>query len=344
MRRNFLKILAIILSIVFIFLVGVLIYMKTANSNEKNKRSDLAGKVLDEINFIDYNVIDAMNKLNNISVVRYKVYTKNINNSSKSTNSATKKSNDASSNSEQGNGASQEAGSPEQQGQGEKSGESANQDAEKSNSQENSSGLSNDNSEETSMNKQNSKKSETNLVNSLTETDNQEIDWDVITNIYENLFTTWTTTVLDLKECGIKDEFIDNVNVDLNGIAQSIINKDKNSCLVNLYNLYSQLPGYIETIMQNDYLNTLYNTKMAILNAYTLSNNDNKWNEMSSSIKSAKEQFATLLNKNDIDEYNKMNIEKIYSMLQNLESAVALNNKNIFYMQYKNVLQEIENL
>lgn len=342
MRKNFLKILAIVLSIIFILLVGVLVYMKTINNKEKGKKDDLSAKVIDEISFINYNVIDAMNKLNNISVVRYKVYTKNINNSSKSANNSTKNSSDASSNSEQGNGSSQNAGNSEGENQGQKSGEKANQDAEKSNSQEGSSGLSSDNSEETTMNGNNSKQSETNLVNSLTESDSKEIDWDVITNIYENLFTTWTTTVLDLKQSGISDEYIENVNIDLNGIAQSIINKDKNSCLVNLYNLYAQLPGYIETISKDDYLTTLYNTKMAILNAYTLSNNDNKWNEISSSVKSAKEQFGTLLSRNDIDENNKINLEKVYSMLQNLESAVALNNKNIFHMQYKNVLQEIE--
>ena len=115
-----------------------------------------------------------------------------------------------------------------------------------------------------------------------------------------------------------------------------VLKKDKNSCLINLYNLYSQIPSYMEILSTDDYTTNLYSTKMELLNAYSLANS-NKWIEITSSIKSAEEKFEKIVNSAK-NEKEKNNLEKIY------ENTVALNNKNIFYMQYKNVIQEISNL
>lgn len=346
MKKNLFKIITIILSIIFIILVVILITMKVVNGKEKGDRELLTSKISDELSFIDYNVIDAMNKLNNITVTRYKIFNKTVNNEDNNTNSSSKDSSNDKSNSSNGN---------ENQGQENSSeGQSSEQSADQENSENDSSSTDNSSSGVNSSNessngsassssKSNVKEAQLTLVNSLTETNNQEPNWDKITSIYENLLSTWPTTQLDLKKAGISDEYLENINVDLNGIAQSILNKDKNSCLINLYNLYSQIPVYMEIISKDTYETSLYNTKMAILNAYSLVNNDNKWNEVTSSIKSATSQFEKILNSKS-NEKERDNLERIYSMLKNLENTVVLNNKNIFYMQYKNIMQEISNL
>lgn len=334
MGKNFYKIITIILSIIFIVLAVTLITMKVVNGKEKEDKELLLLKITDEMSFIDYNVIDAMNKLNNITVTRYKIYTKTVNNSEDNSKNIENSSNKGIS--DQGGNAGDSTGEDEQS-QESNSGEGSSTDSKDKSS-------SSSNSSESSNIKSNSEKEvEMTLVNSLTETQNQEPDWDSITSIYENLVSIWPTTQLDLKRAGIGEEYLENINVHLNGIAQSILNKDKNSCLVNLYNLYSQIPTYMEIISTDNYIKNLYNTKMDILNAYALANADNKWNEITSSIKSATVQFEKIVN-SETKEKEKDNLEKIYSMLKNLESTVALNNKNIFYMQYKNVMQEISNL
>lgn len=320
MRKNFFKIVTIILSIIFVILAVTLICMKVVNGKEKEDRDLLLSKIMDELNFIDYNVIDAMNKLNNISVTRYKMFTKTVNNSNKEN---------------------------EGQGEGEQQ-QSTNEENSQNNQPDNSEGKSSAITKEDTANKSSSKKQtekevELKLTNSLTETDNQETDWDTVTNIYENLLSTWPTTQQDLKKAGIEEEYLENINVDLNGVAQSILNKDKNSCLVNLYNLYSQIPTYTKIISNDEYTTNLYSTKTEILNAYSMANADNKWSEISASIKSATSQFEKIVDSKN-EEKEKSNLEKIYSMLKNFESAVALNDKNIFYMQYKNIMQEISNL
>lgn len=348
MKKNLFKIITIILSIIFVILAITLIFMKVVNGKEKENRELLLSKVTDEIDFIDYNVIDAMNKLNNITVTRYKVYTKTINNGDDTEhgknveNGANKKSEGQQSNTQSGESSSEgESGNNSSSEEGSSDG-----DAQSQGSGSNSSGSSlgsTGNSSSQSSSKNLEKESEMKLVNSLTETDNSDPDWDTITSIYENLLSTWPTTQLDLKKSGIGDEYLENINVSLNGIAQSILNKDKNSCLVNLYNIYSQIPTYMSIISTDTYTTNLYTTKKDILNAYALANNDNKWNEITNSVKSATMQFEKIVDSKN-EEKEKNNLEKVYSMLKNLESTVALNNKNIFYMQYKNVMQEISNL
>ena len=302
MRKNFLRLLAYLLSFICIVLLCILIYMKTKNLNSPDKQSKLIDKVISEIDFMDYNVIECMNSLNNITMQRYKVYTKNIN---------TKNNNMSSSNN------------------------TINENKV------------NNGTNESSENTQNSNTINNSVIylsDSLTETDNQEINWIHITNIYENINNVWPTTMLDLKKASISDEYLENITVDLNGLAQSILNKDKNSSLINLYNLYSQFPYYLSLITKDQYKINLYNTKLAILNAYTLSNSENKWNEMSSSVRSARGSFEIILSMENTNINSKNNLEKINSMLLNLENSISLNNKNIFYMQYKNVMQELETI
>ncbi len=348
MKKNFFKIATIVLSIIFVVLAITLVSMKVVNGKEKEDKELLLSKITDELSFIDYNIIDAMNKLNNINVTRYKVYTKIINNGKDSPNSSNIDQGTSGGNPEQS-----ESGNADQSSSEESSGESSSS----SNGGQSSSGGSSSSSENKSSsngggsssesssgnsNGTNKKETDLTLVNSLTESDGQETNWDTITNIYENLVSTWPTTQLDLKKAGIDNERLENNNIHLNGIAQSILNKDKNSCLINLYNLYSQIPSYMEILSTDDYTTNLYSTKMELLNAYSLANS-NKWIEITSSIKSAEEKFEKIVNSAK-NEKEKNNLEKIYTMIKNLENTVALNNKNIFYMQYKNVIQEISNL
>lgn len=339
MGKNLFKITTVILSIVFIVLATILISMKVVNGKEKEEKELILSKITDELSFIDYNVIDAMNKLNNITVTRYKIYTKTVNNSGNDTGNIESNPNEGNKGQSSGDEGNQQSTNGESSSGGSQSQDNGSGGGPSSGSSSSNGSSSSESNAKSSVEKE----AEMTLVNSLTETDNQEPDWDAITNIYENILSTWPTTQLDLKKAGVEEEHLENINVHLNGIAQSLLNKDKNSCLVNLYNLYSQIPTYMEVVSRDSYTTNLYNTKMDILNAYTLANADNKWSEISASIKSATTQFEKIVNSKS-DDKEKDNLEKIHSMLKNLENTVALNNKNIFYMQYKNVMQEIANL
>lgn len=323
MKKHYFKITAIVLTTISIILFAILIFMKTYAFKNEDKNPDINSKIISEIDFVDSCVVEAMNKLNNISVARYKVYTKSINKSEeKSTNS--KNEGEESADKSKSDNREENKESPDSSEQEEKQSQTNSQ------------------IQQGNSNKLNISQSIAN--NSLTETNETNINWNEITFIYENLYSTWPTINIDLKKIGIKEEQISKFNIALNGVAQSINSKDKNSTLVNLYNIYIQLPVYMMVVTQDSYLITSYNTKAAVLNAYTLANEENKWKEISESVAKAKNNFATMYEIIDEKDNRRSNIEKTNTIINDLENCIVLNDKNIFYMQYKNVIQALETL
>lgn len=314
MRKHYFKISAIVLTTICIILSAILIFMKTYAFKNENKNLDLNSKILSEIDFIDSCVIEATNKLNNISVARYKVYTKSINKS-------------------------EEKNSPDKSKSG---GEEQKSESPDSSDQEEMQSQTNSQQQKDGSNKLNV--SESVAINSLTETNDTSINWDEITCIYENLYSTWPTINIDLNKIGIKEEQVSKFSIALNGVAQSINAKDKNSTLVNFYNIYAQLPIYLLAVTQDSYIITSYNTKVAILNAYTLANEENKWKEISESIVKARNTFDKMLEIVGENDNRRSNIEKTNTIINDLGNCIVLNDKNIFYMQYKNVIQALETL
>ena len=315
MKKSYYKTFAFILTTISVVLLIVLITLKSYGIKSNDKNSKLNKKVESEIEYLDVSIINAMNKLNNITLTRYKVYTKSINNtgvSNNDNNSDENKQSSLSNNDEAQNNAQQEEKSDK------------------------------DNQNEERGNQISASKSINN--NSLTETNNSNINWDEITFIYENIYSVWPTINLDLKEVGASDEYLNKFNLDLNGVAQSINSKDKNSALVNFYNLYFQLPNFLTLVTQDAYKITNYNTKVAVLNAYTLANENNKWKEISESVGRAKNNFNKMFEFVKEDDDRRNDIKKTYAIINDLENCVVLNDKNIFYMQYKNTIQSLETL
>lgn len=300
MKKSYYKTFAFILTTISVVLLIVLITIKSYGIKSNDKNSKLNKKVESEIEYLDVSIINAMNKLNNITLTRYKVYTKSINNTGVSNND------EAQNNTQQ-----------------EEKSDKDNQNEEKENQISVSKSINN---------------------NSLTETNNSNINWDEITFIYENIYSVWPTINLDLKEVGASDEYLNKFNLDLNGVAQSINSKDKNSALVNFYNLYFQLPNFLTLVTQDAYKITNYNTKVAVLNAYTLANENNKWKEISESVGRAKNNFNKMFEFVKEDDDRRNDIKKTYAIINDLENCVVLNDKNIFYMQYKNTIQSLETL
>ena len=178
--------------------------------------------------------------------------------------------------------------------------------------------------------------SESNQVESLDNDEKQ--NWLDICYIYDNLYLTWPTFSLDLYKANISDEIIENLGYGLDGIAQSIKAKDKNSCLNNLYNCYLLFPKIIELISNDSfYLNT-YNSKVAFLNSYILVN-QGKWENVLSSIEST--IYYINCNISISKEKDVYNYKKIYIMLEDIKNCVELNDTDIFFMKYKNIIQQM---
>ena len=97
MKKETGKYLAILLGIICLILMIILIYVKVMAADNKASEKDLNNKIEEEIKYLDSSLISLMNKLNNITVINYKVYTREINDPSSSSGEGSGKGNSSSS-------------------------------------------------------------------------------------------------------------------------------------------------------------------------------------------------------------------------------------------------------
>ena len=264
-----------------------------------------------------------MNKLNNISYSRYQVTIKEVNESEQLNNS--------SSNSESaGNGMqTQEQGSSNQEG---------------SESKVNGSG-SNDNnsnnSESESLNQSEARTSRLAQVDSLLNSNYDDVPWDEISYGVETIYTAWPSISLDMKALNINESDISSFSTTLDGIAQAVKVQDKNSALINLYNLYTLLPKYLSYFSSNEYTLNVYNTKGYVLSSYVSANSEN-WEDMNTNITNAINILSKNMNSTNLNDTEKSTIEKSYVLLEELKRGVGLEDKEIFYLKYKLAMEQLE--
>ena len=87
----------------------------------------------------------------------------------------------------------------------------------------------------------------------------------------------------------------------------------------------------------------IYNVKSNILYAYSFVETD-EWNTVKSYISNAKNEFSNILN-NQVNNQNSIDeINKAYILINELEEDCNTQNKNVFYVNYRNLMQELENI
>ena len=290
MNGKIFKILTIISIVICCILFIFFCIFKFNRQNKQSKKDQVNEKIIEEIKYYEINIISAINKLNKISISRYKVNTEKID-VSKDQNSESDKT----------------------------SSSTDSQDSDYS-----------DKEESVTI----SKSSQVDSLNN----DGDNINWDDISYIYDNLYLTWPTISTDIKYINIDNELISNMGVNLDGIAQSIKSKDKISCMINLANLYSEFPKVIESISNsNNYLN-LYNAKLALLNSYVLVTQDN-WKNVLEFVETSKFYMNEIIRTSENNENS-----KISNMLEDLKNCIQIADKDIFFMKYKNIIQQMESL
>lgn len=322
MKNQISKYLLIALIVIFTILLATLIYIKFFNNNKNDEYALLTEKAEGEVKYLDYTIIELMNKLNNISYSRYQVTIKEVNESEQQNNS--------SGNSESaGNGMQIQDGSSNQQG---------------SESKENGSG-SNDNnsnnSESESLNQSEARTSRLAQVDSLLNSNYDDVPWDEISYGVETIYTAWPSISLDMKALNINDSDISNFSTTLDGIAQAVKVQDKNSALINLYNLYILLPKYLSYFSSNEYTLNVYNTKGYVLSSYVSANSEN-WEDMNTNITNAINTLSKNMESTDLKDIEKSTIEKSYALLEELKRGIGLEDKEIFYLKYKLAMEQLE--
>jgi len=303
--------IAYIVLILLIILFGFFIYKVFAKNTSEG---DVKSKLLSEVKYLENKFSSLFNQTNNINFEKYKIST------SKVEEKESEKQNSSS------------------------GGQGANTDNSKKSETSGSSGKSEgtNSSEESDSSKEDNKKYQLEETGILT--GNTDINWDYMKNEVENMYTSLYTTTLDLYQTSTNQEDIVNFNKEYDKLTQAVKNENKEETLKELSNLYNYLPKFVDNCTNEEKEKIITNTKNNIFKAYSILDKED-WNQIAQYINNAIQEFTRLVttvdNKENINQYN---VNKAYIMINELQNAVILGEKDVFLIKYKNLLEELQNI
>lgn len=323
MKKN--KIIMFIVAVVILIVIFVLIYRNISDSNNAQTQEE---KVFAEIEFLDGELVNLFNQMNNIEIRNYNVSVTQIN--EKDTRNEENSENNKSGENKN-SGSSSEANSM--------SGGS---------SKDSSSGNSSNGTNSSSQNSQNgnsttSKNEEFQLQSTSVLLRSDQIDWNEIKSQIETLYLSIPTITLDLYQIQVSQDDILSFNKELDSLTLLVEQERKEESLNKLATIYEYIPKFAEKATTDELKKTILDTKKNLFKGYSKLDSKN-WSEISQNVSQTVESFTKLLtnvNENDSKQYT---INKIYVMLNELQNAVNIQDTNVFLIKYKNILEELNDL
>ena len=270
--------------------------------NNKVSDENNKEKLAIEIKYISSEIFDISNELNNISFENYELIPKEV--------EITTGENKSESSSGQESSSGGESNSPESSG---------------------------DQGTENQSNKVTSTEmKETNSLNENT----TEIDWQTIKTKIESINSIWSVISVDLSKEKVADNDLQNFNNLLNQSIISIKNEDKILSLENISNLYSYISTFMNYASLQNKDKVILETKAEILQAYTFVLKDD-WENVSKHIINANNSFANILNNKEEIEGQEYKFDKISMIIQKLEESMELEDSQLFLLQYKLLIEQL---
>ncbi len=180
--------------------------------------------------------------------------------------------------------------------------------------------------------------------NDILTNNSDEVNWDSIKIEVENLYNDLPSITMDLYQLNnINQEDILNFNKEYDNLTTIVKDENSKDTLNQLTKIYDYLPKFLRSSEQEELYTTLVETKANIFKGYSKLDTEN-WDEISNDIKTAINVYSKLLTTTDIEQYKQSNISKGYIMINELQNAVSLKDKEVFLIKYKNLLQEISKM
>lgn len=169
----------------------------------------------------------------------------------------------------------------------------------------------------------------------------KKIDWDDIKKETEKMYQTWNTVLIDLNSLNINQDNLLKYSTVLDNLTKAVQKEDKKNTLYRLADLYGLLVTYSKEYSNDNEQIVLLDVRSNILYAYALIE-DGKWQEMQDYIKKAQNVYNNMMNSALQNNENITNINKAYVLLNEIYKSTDTEDKNIFYINYKNLMQELE--
>lgn len=311
--KKYLIIAGIAIVVIIIAIVGI---RKIMNNN--TKESSINKKINNELDYLGTTTLSMINSLNNLNledVVKVR---------QTSTNSGDNSQNNANSSSE----------------------DEGKNNSKTSDSQQQEDSSSNSKTDETSSTGTDTKNTKSFSLddNSILLRDNTNVDWSALESEAENLFTAWSTIILDLNSLSISNEDILAYNSNLDSLLKALKDNDKANSAISLANLYSLNSKYINESSKNDESKKLAYIKSNVISAYSLVTAE-KWEQVNQLLDQAEKGLLDVINTSgNTEERKQTKINKSYVMLKELIKTSNEKNAEIFYLKYINLIKELNNI
>lgn len=205
----------------------------------------------------------------------------------------------------------------------------------------NNSGNTNNNEESSSKNDENNKDLDSNQNSILAKNGKYDVNWNSIQIQIEELYQTWNTIAIDLNSLNVDGNSILTFSEILNNSTQNIKNKDKEKSINSVSKLYQLLPTYSESFMPNSKETNILKIQSKVVTSYMYVTNE-KWQEAQTQITDASNQFTNLLNSVDQNFQNQSTLNQCYIIINELNNAIKLKDKEIFFVEYQNLIGKME--
>ena len=293
----------------YIFLILIVLlsgfFIYRVSGKNNSSNEKIEEKTLTEVKHLENEFQNLFNQFNNISFENYKISSSEIKKEDESQSSSLSK----------------------------KSNSNGESNSEKSKSSEN---------QEESASEEDNKQYKLEKVGILTE--NTEIDWKQIKNDVEKVYTYLYPMTLDLYQTSTNQQDITNFNKEYDNFTKSVKEENKEESLKELSILYDYLPKFVENCTEDNKEKTIIKTKNELFKAYSVLDKE-EWNTIADNINNAKQEFTKLVtNISNEESINKYNVNKVYVMINELQNAITLKDKEVFLIKYKNLLEELQNI
>lgn len=165
--------------------------------------------------------------------------------------------------------------------------------------------------------------------------------WDKIETEVEQIYQVWNTVSIDLYSLNLDNNTILAFNDGLNRATQAIKVQNKVNAMDEITGIYGRIleyrKAYNKDSRENDLLTVQYNS----VAAYTDVTNG-RWNEANTKLATAEKVFSNVLNTLTNDYTNQATMSQCYISINELKKAVNLQDKEIFFIEYRNLMSKME--
>ncbi len=302
----------------WLIMCAIMLIILSGCNKSQSEEEELNKKINTEISYIDSELVSIINALNNINYAKYKVITQQIEGTT-------------------GSGENQQSGGKNEQSSEERNSQESGQGSESSSK----GGNSNNSKQEEESSGSSNKIYSVQANNVLGK--QSDVDWDELKNRVENLYVSWTAVSLDLKKAGVNEDELTNFAKDLDMCAKAVKDENKNETINGMVTLYSYLPKFVEINPESSKQKNLLNSKYDLLLCYKYADLEN-WEELEKSLDDLKMSFSNILNKKDEYINKDININSATVIINEMENTVESKEKDIFFIKYKNLMQELNSI